>query len=189
MTLFLTEPPLGVPVTLAGAKAHMRVETDDEDALIGELVAAAAAHLESAAGLALMTQKWRLCLDAWPRHGPLLIGRSPVTTLDRVTLYDATGGAEQLDPAGAVLDGHACPARLHLPAAPAPGRAMNGIEVDFTAGFGDAAADVPDVLRQAILLHVAHMYAFRGAAEAAGRPADVPAGYDRLIAPFMRRAL
>ena len=39
MTLFITEPPLGAPVTLAGAKAHMRVETGDEDGLIGRLVA------------------------------------------------------------------------------------------------------------------------------------------------------
>ena len=58
---------------------------------------------------------------------------------------------------------------------------MNGIEIDFTAGFGDAAAEVPNALRQAILLHVAAMYELRGAVAVANQPASLPAGYDRLL--------
>jgi uncharacterized phiE125 gp8 family phage protein len=90
---------------------------------------------------------------------------------------------------GAVLDGHDRPARFHVGRAVAPGRVLNGIEVDFTAGFGDTATDVPDALKRAILLHVAHMHAFRGAVPVEAQPAGVPAGYERLIAPWRRRAL
>ena len=136
-----------------------------------------------------MARKWRLCLDAWPRRGPVLLMVSPVRTIDAVTTYDAAGNPRELDLSGAVLDAHARPARLHLATAPRPGRAMNGIEIDFTAGFGDTAADVPDALRQAILQHVAQMYELRGAVAVANQPACVPNGYDRLVAPFRRRAL
>jgi uncharacterized phiE125 gp8 family phage protein len=44
-------------------------------------------------------------------------------------------------------------------------------------------------LRRAMLLHVAQMYEFRGAISLAQQPAAVPQGYERLIAPFMRRGL
>ena len=47
-------------------------------------------------------------------------------------------------------------------ALPAPGRAMNGIEVEFSAGFGESGADVPETLKRAMLLHVAAMFACRG---------------------------
>ena len=189
MTLFVTEPPLGAPVALAVAKAHLRIETADEDELVGELIAAATSHLESETGLALMTQKWRLCLDAWPRHGPILLARSPVRTVDAVTVYDTGGNPAALDLSGAILDANARPARLHLAGVPRPGRALNGIEIDFTAGFGDTGGEVPDALRQAILQHVAHMYEFRGAVAVPQQPAGLPAGYGRLVAPYRRRAL
>jgi uncharacterized phiE125 gp8 family phage protein len=43
-----------------------------------------------------------------------------------------------------------------------PTRIAAGIELDVAAGFGDAAADVPEPLRQAVRLFVAHWYENRG---------------------------
>ena len=63
-------------------------------------------------------------------------------------------------------------------------RALNGIEIDFTAGFGESGTDVPDTLKRALLLHVAAMFEYRGAVSAADQPAVLPEGYDRLLAPF-----
>ena len=194
MTLYLNEPPLAAPVTLADAKAHLRVETGDEDALLGRLIAAATGHLENATGLALLSQKWRLMLDAWPAEGPVLITKSPVLTLDGVTVRDAAGLPLKLSLSGALLDGRARPARLYLDDTPRPGLAINGIQINFTAGFGAAATDVPDALRQAILLHVARLYETRGAAlpppaARSDAAAEVPPGWDRLVAPYRRRAL
>jgi uncharacterized phiE125 gp8 family phage protein len=48
---------------------------------------------------------------------------------------------------------------------------------------------VPDTLKRAMLMHVAQMFAFRGTVAVEDQPADIPAGYDRLIAPFMIRRL
>lgn len=189
MALFRTEPPSAQPVTSSDAKAFARIETSDEDDLVATLIAVATEHIEAATGLALLTQKWRLTLDAWPRGGIVEIACSPVQTVDEVQVYDAGGRPSLVDLSSSVLDAKARPARLYLGTPSAPGRMLNGIEIDFTAGFGDTAADVPDALKQAILLHVARMYEFRGAVSAENQPAAIPPGYDRLIAPWRRRSL
>ncbi|MNV87283.1 hypothetical protein D3C71_1813970 [compost metagenome] len=66
---------------------------------------------------------------------------------------------------------------------------MNGIEIDFIAGYGEAGTDVPDTLKRAMLMHVAQMFAFRGAVALENQPAAVPAGYERLVSPFCRVGL
>jgi uncharacterized phiE125 gp8 family phage protein len=52
---------------------------------------------------------------------------------------------------------------------PRGGRPVNAIEVRFTAGFGAASA-VPEDLRQAILLAVAHWFDHRGDGEGGALP-------------------
>jgi uncharacterized phiE125 gp8 family phage protein len=189
MTITETAPPLGEPLTLAETKAHLRVETNAEDALITALIRTVREHLERQTGLSLLTRSFRLYLDDWPPARVIQIGRGPVQTIEAVTVYDAGGTPADIDSAGVVLDGQASPARLILPQHPQPGQAINGIEIDFTAGFGTTGADVPDTLKRAMLLHAALLYEFRGAVSPGDQPAAVPAGYDRLIAPFCRRGL
>ena len=106
-----------------------------------------------------------------------------------MTVYAEDGTPEDVDASGFVLDGQARPARLILPLRPPPGQVINGIEIDFSAGFGATGAEVPDMLKRAMLLHAALLYEFRGAVAPDSQPAAVPAGYDRLIAPFRRRGL
>jgi len=189
MTTTILTPPTAEPLTLADVKVQLKIDTGDEDALLSGLITAARQHLEAETGLCLMTQTVRLYLDDWPPGEVILLPRSPVQAIDAVTVYDEDGIELHVLLKDHLLDGQARPARLWLKDRPLPGRALNCIEVDFTAGFGPAATDVPDTLRRAMSLHVATMYAFRGAVTLADQPAALPAGYDRLIAPFCRRSL
>ena len=68
-------------------------------------------------------------------------------------------------------------------ALPMPTRIAAGIELDIAVGFGDAASDVPEPLRQAIRLLVAHWYENR-ALVAGAEVAPVPANAAALIAPY-----
>ena len=140
-------------------------------------------------GLCLMTQGWRLYLDDCPEGGVIQIAKGPVQAIESVTLYDAGGEEVSLPLTGMCSTAQARPARLILNQNVNSGRAINGIEIDFSAGFGETGADVPDMLKRAMLMHVAQMFAFRGAVAAEDQPADMPAGYDRLIAPFLMRRL
>lgn len=187
MTYALIAPAAAEPLTLAEAKAHLRLDGDDEDALLTSLIRTAREHLERMSGLALVSQGWRLYLDRWP-DGPIHIGRGPVQAVESVTIYDEAGAPLSVPLDGHVLDGEAMPARLMLAQSPATARAMNGIEIDFTAGFG-TAVDVPDGLKRAMLTHIAQMFACRGAVAPENQPAVIPDGYERLVAPWLPRRL
>ena len=188
MTLIPTDPPLAEPVTLADLKAHLRIDLNDEDDLLEGLIRVARAHLEAATGVALMSQGFRLALDDWPCGEVIHLMRTPVQSIDAILVYDADGVEQSLDLSGLVLDGTAHPVRLVIKERPRPGQPINGIEIEFTAGFG-SGAEVPPELKRAILIHAAHLYEFRGAVTPEMQPAAIPDGYQRLISPWLRRAL
>ncbi|THV18067.1 head-tail connector protein [Peteryoungia ipomoeae] len=189
MTMIDLTAPGIEPVTLNEVRAHLRLDGQDEDALLAALITVAREHIERETGLCLIARPFRLCLDAWPEDSILTIAKGPVRQVTAVTVYDGEGNQEAVSLAGHLLDGEARPARLWLKAVPQPGRMLNGIEVDFIAGYGESGADVPETLKRAMLLHVAAMFATRGVVAADAQPAVVPPGYDRLIAPFCRRRL
>jgi uncharacterized phiE125 gp8 family phage protein len=189
MTIIELTPPLVEPLTLFEMRAHLRLDTQDEDDLLVLLSTVAREHLERETGLVLAARDFRLCLDDWPEGGIVTMARGPVRAVTSVIVYDGEGVPQSVDLDGHLLDGEARPARLWLRAVPEPGRAMNGIEVEFSAGFGESGADVPQTLKRAMLLHVAAMFAVRGVVAPDAQPAVMPPGYDRLIAPFCRRGL
>lgn len=61
------------------------------------------------------------------------------------------------------------------------GKPMNGIEIDFRAGYGATGVDVPDGLKRAILLLVAFWFEHRGAQGGSGSQSVWPDGFERLI--------
>jgi uncharacterized phiE125 gp8 family phage protein len=189
MTYVRITPPVAEALTLAETKAHLRLDMSDEDALVAGLIAVARDHLERSTGLCLMTQGWRLYLDSISEDGVIPIARGPVQTVESVAVYDEAGEATAVSLEGHVLDGIRRPARLMLVQGVRPGRAVNGIEIDFIAGFGATATDVPDTLKRAMLTHIAAMFSCRGLVGLDQQPAVVPEGYDRLIAPFLIRSL
>lgn len=189
MTYILTTPPAAEPITLVDVKAHLRLDDDHEDALLSSLITTARDHLERETGLCLLSQIWRLCIDAWPRAGILRIVKYPVQAIQNVTVYDHAGARVEVSLEDHLLDGAARPARLWLREQPPPGQVMNGIEIAFLAGFGETAVEVPDGLKRAMLLHVAHMFAFRGVLPLESQPAGVPDGYERLIGSYRLRRL
>ena len=108
----------------------------------------------------------------------------PVREILSVTVFGSEGEASVVDPADYQADLLSRPARIHFDTAPGALRAMNGIEIDFTAGFGEAGADVPDLLRRAMLVLVAHWYEFRTGFGPGDQPVSYPAGYERMIAGY-----
>ena len=190
MTLALISPPAVEPVTLGDMKQHLRVSHDSEDALIASLNKAAREELEQATGLALISQGWRLYLDCWPGTLTVLIHKAPVIALSAVTIYDAAGAPSPAPLSGFVLDRFSRPARVAVPdAITAPGKKLNGIEIDFTAGFGTTGVDVPDGLKRAIMLLAAHWYEFRGAETFDRESAAWPPSFERFVSRYRRVGL
>ena len=178
MSLQLTTPPSLEPVTLAQAKAHLKVDTSDDDALITALISAARARAEWHTGRALIAQGWTLWLDAWP--DVIAIPLPPLQSVTSVTTYARDDSAHVLDASTYTVD--TASNRLALKDACAPPtnlRRLNAIAVAFTAGYGSAATDVPALLREAILELIAFLYENRGEA-----PAELPLDCLALLAPY-----
>ena len=186
MALVLTAPPTAEPISLADAKAHLRVTGAAEDGLISTLMIAARKQVELAAGLALITQGWSYYLDRWPGTQTIDLPLAPLRVIDNVFVYGEDDVGASIDAAHYFADSVSHPPRLALRTGrvwPPPGRAANGIEIAFHAGFGAAAANVPEPLRQAVLMLVAHGFEHRG--DEAGLR-GVPPGFDAAVAPFRR---
>jgi uncharacterized phiE125 gp8 family phage protein len=184
MTLFRTVDPNVESVTLAEAKAYLRLDGTADDDLLNGLIRAARQEVEQATGTALLEQSWRLVLDCWPKNGTVLLKVHPLREVLSVTLYGSEGEASLLAPSAYQVDALSRPARVHFDTAPPVLRTMNGIEIDFSAGFGEAGADVPDLLKRAILLLVAHWYEFRAGFGPSDQPVSYPVGYERLISGY-----
>lgn len=191
MALVMTSGPALEPVTVSEAKAFMRIDGSAEDVLIASLLLTSRLHIETALGLALITQSWRLTLDEWPRARSLAIPLKPVAAVDAVRVRNAAGVAVTIAALEYIVDGKGMPPRLVRtgPVWPVPGRSVAGIEIDFTAGYGATPTDVPEPIRHAILMLAAHWYEHRDPIEI-GRPETrIPAAVSDLLMPFRMKRL
>ncbi len=185
MTAALITPPAIEPVLLDDAKAYLRLDTDDDDALVTAAITAARVHVEALTRRCLIEQRWRVYLDAWPRKRIVPIAVAPLISVEAVTVYDAAGDPHVVDDGDYEVDTVAVPGRLVLSAVvPIATRHFNAIEVEVTAGYGASSIDVPGPLRQAIMMLVAHWYEHRGVVGHDNSGAVPPVGFEALIAPY-----
>ena len=114
----------------------------------------------------LIEKQYSWSLTAWREPCRQALPLAPISAVTALRIVDRLGVATVIgaslyrlerDMHRPVLWG----ATGSLPAIPAGGTA----EVDFTAGFGPAWSDVPEDLRQAVLLLAAHFYENRNAAQ------------------------
>ncbi len=188
MSSILLNGPAVEPLPLDEVKAFLRVEHNDDDELIAALIAGSRIHVEAQTRRALITQAWRISADNWPEDGRLPIRPAPLRELTAARVYDFNGAARDIDIQAFVPDKGASALAFAPWALPAPGRIAAGIELDVTVGYGDSALDVPEPLRQAIRLLVAHWYENRGLATL-GTVTVLPSTVAALIAPYRMLSL
>ncbi len=152
------------PVSLAEAKAWLRVDLDDEDTLISALIKATRLSAEHIMQRTLITTVLELVVDRFPPA--LRLERPKVLSVVSVKYLDELGIEQTLDPTDYVLDADNAPGYL----VPAPDKAwpatlgrVNAVRVRYTAGYGPNAADVPESIKQWMRLHIEHYYRNRGA--------------------------
>lgn len=188
MALVMTSGPAAEPVTVAEAKAHLRIDHAAEDVLIGSLILTSRLHIEAALGIALISQAWRLLLDRWPRGSIVRVPLAPLIAVAEIRVRAADGIATAVPAPEYAVDAASAAPRIIRVASqrPDPGIAAHGIEIDFTAGFGTTAAAVPAPIRQALLLLVAHWYEHRDPIEIGSEATVIPNGVSELLAPWRR---
>jgi uncharacterized phiE125 gp8 family phage protein len=150
------------PISLAEAKAHLRVTHAGEDTLIAAMIIAARQACEGETGRSLVTQTWEKTLDLFP--DAIELPNPPVLAIVSVQYIDATTTlTTTLAPVSYALDNKSEPGWL-VPAYgydwPTPLDVINAVTVTYLTGYGDASA-VPEVLKAWIKLHLGNLYANR----------------------------
>ena len=191
MSSILLTGPAVEPISLAEAKAFLRVAHDDDDGVITALIAGARVHIEAQTRRALITQDWRLVRDVWPADGRLLVLPAPLREFSAARIIRRDASEHSVDLDLFIVDKAGAPAVLAFTPGTLPisDRPAAGIELDIEAGYGDAPADVPEPLRQAIRLLVAHWYENRGLTTIGHEVAVLPRTVAALVAPYVVLAL
>lgn len=176
----LTAPALE-PVTLTEAKRHANVVASDDDTFLTALIQAARELVEIDTSRALINQTWELELGDWWTGG-LEVARPPLVSVTHVKYYDADDVLQTLPATHYDVDTRRQPGVIWWDedhTAPTLSDEANPVLVTYVAGYGSAAAAVPQRAKQAILLLVGHWYRCR---EAVGTVGDeVALAYQRLI--------
>ena len=158
MSLKIVSGPSGEPVTLAEAKAHLRVTASDDDTYITTLIILARQEVERFTNRRLITQTWDWRLDAFPLW--FLVPTPPLISVTSINYIDTDGNSQLLDSSIYDVDIFSAPARIME----AFGKSwtstrtiINAVTVKFVCGYGDAS-DVPESLKQALFMILAHFY-------------------------------
>lgn len=173
------------PVTAAQFRAHIVDDSLSDDEALG-WISAARELVEANTGLALITQVWEITFDRWPntgsewwsgvRDGAIsdILGDAAVVELPRYPLQDldaaysyAPDGTETAIIVATTfdVDTYSTPGRVSVMSGaslPSNLRRRNAIKLEYTAGYGDAAADVPAAIRLGIQQIAGYLYNHRG---------------------------
>jgi uncharacterized phiE125 gp8 family phage protein len=171
----IVTPPASHPITLAEAKAHLKIQTNDDD-YVDSLIATAHRLIAKERGVALIVTSFRLVCSDLPRT----LGRYPLASVESIQYRDSSGALATLDES------------KYEVYAGTPGRVAYGdfycfwpcdredrFVVQFTAGY-ESAALVPDTYKHAMKLMIGHLYEQRQATYE-GQITELPLGVKNLL--------
>lgn len=186
----VTTDPAAEPVLLAEAKMHLRVDNDEENALISILSQAAREMVEQRIGRSLITQTRTIKMDYFPRESDTIyLPYGPVISVTSITYVDENEVLQTLSSALYTVDTASDIARIVIDDSwPSTEDDINVVTIVYQAGYGASSSYVPKPLKQAIYLLVAHLYENRQAVIVSGSPTavvEMPMGVEYLIAPYV----
>lgn len=206
-SLRLVTPPDDDVVTLEEAKAHLRVDTSDDDAVIQAMVTAATEFVDGAQGFlgrALMLQTWDYFLDRFPCYGtssivhlgtgavPYGVGGfgsyieiplPPLVSVTGVYYRDNSGNEQTVNPANYKVDVNSEPGKIFLPnggAWPTIVYGPSAVRIRFVAG-NDDSDNIPRSIKNAILLYVADLFENRGSIVLGETTSKISWGAEQLL--------
>jgi uncharacterized phiE125 gp8 family phage protein len=155
MSLRLVTAPASYPVTLAEAKAQCRIDSDDEDAMINGLIAAATDYVELYTGRAIVSQTWELLQDDF--SDTIMITRGPVTAITFVKYFDVDDVEQTVTSTNYALDAASDPQWLVKASDftwPAVASGVNNVTIRFVCGY----TSLPPSIKHAILLLIGQWF-------------------------------
>lgn len=176
--------PAASPISLAEAKEQMRVEGTDEDVIIQRLIDAAIAFVDvqGVLGRAMITQTWgQWLLPNPPMTVSLMLG--PVQSVSAIRYYDVDGVLQT----ATLADFNVFGTPNKITVSPKTGKAWpttqtrdDAIQIQYVIGYGATSAEVPQTVRHALMMLVAHWYENREATQEK-QMQDLPYGFMEML--------
>lgn len=175
--------PATAPISLAEAKTQMRVESSDDDSIIQRLIDAAVAFVDvqGALGKAMITQTWGQWLS--PNPSTVYLSLGPVQSVSAIKYYDVDGALQTATLSDFNVFG--TPNRISV--SPKSGKAWpvtqtrdDAIKIEYIIGYGSTSASVPETVRHALMMLVAHWYDMRETSTEK-QMYDLPFGFTDMI--------
>lgn len=172
-------PPAVEPVSEDDVKKHLRLEHDEESQILAIYMRAAREKLEHECRRSFVRQRIEALITGDAAAGCVELPRPTV---------DADGFELEFDDGTGVWTPHADyqlttirePATLRVLNAPAAA----AWRAKYWSGYGPSASDVPDAIRNAILLLTAHFYETRQPINIGNIVTTIPMTVDYLVAPY-----
>lgn len=155
----VTGPEPEEPVSVDEVKDHARITLDAEDALISSKIIGWRRELENWLGRALITQTWQLFLHEFPSGTEIKVPLPPLQSVASIKYTDSNGDEDTFLAANYYVDTISTPGVIVLNSGKSwPStllRPRNGVEIEFKAGYGDKATDVPQDIREGLKMLIA----------------------------------
>jgi len=177
MSWKVTTPPEFEPVSLADAKAYLRVQHSAEDDLIEQIISAARDYCEQELDLAIMDQEITLKLDAFPRNRVICLPRANLIEVVSFDYLDSAGDSQPFT--DYTEDSFQTPARLVNNTGTWPEILDNAgsITIVYRAGYGpdqtSGGYPPPGSILQAMRMLITHWYDNRNAVMIGATPAEL----------------
>lgn len=179
----LNEQPFHI-VSLAEAKQHLRVEVADDDDYITNIIKAAQDYCEKAMDRTLLVKRLEATWDGFPVE--IRLPKPPIyraSPLFVISYIDGTGASQLLATSDYRVE-YSEPAVLRPPYSetwPTALADVSSVTISWQAGYGTAPSDVPEGIRCAALMVIAHLYERRMAYDTVSA-IEVPLGVKSLLA-------
>lgn len=188
MPLKLITAPAVEPVVLADARAALGLDEVDAtlDANLTRRCTTARQWAEDFTGRALINQTWELVLDGFPGNEIELL-KAPLVSVTSVKYLDTSGVEQTLATSSYVVDTDSDPGRVYLAYGeswPSTRDIQNAVRIRFVAGYGTAASNVPNPIKDAILIAIGHWTNYQASDEYGVTMTRVPFAAENLLAPY-----
>ena len=155
MAISLINKPAKEPVTLDMVKAHLRITDNESDSYLSTLIFVARQHTENYLNRALITQTWDYYRDDFANS--MRIPKGQLQSVTTVKYFDTDGVQQTLagSPIEYSVDTADDPGYVELAYGqswPSYRDISNTITIRFVAGYGDSWEDVPEIIRQGVLI-------------------------------------
>jgi uncharacterized phiE125 gp8 family phage protein len=188
MPFVLVAPPAAEPLTQAEVENHLRLEAGVDAVKVNSLILVARQHVERVTSRALVEQSWELVLDRFPACREIRLAKGDLRSVTSVKYLDRDGVEQPLDAAAYQVDTARVPGRVVLAPGeswPATSDRINAVRIRFVAGFGAAAAAVPEPIKAAMYLLIGHLYEHRESEVVGTTVSPLQMAVNALLAPYV----